>query len=147
MEENIIIDEEFTTPVDEVVTETVEPVPELVPDLEQQEQEQTENELLIEYIKLELLKNAENEEVDELEQIENVEMQTREVQQVQTDYSSQLSSIVGELESISVYMENYYLDNTIDSSVEDITLTNSLLLVTIICILFTATINFARRIF
>ena len=144
MEENII-NEEITTPVDEVVTETVEPVPEISPDQEQQEQ--TEKDILIEYIKNELLKNVEEEQTDNLDQLENIDMQTMEVQQEQIDYSSQLSSIEEQLDSISVYMENYYLDNTMDSTLEDITLTNVLLLVTIICILFTATLNFARRIF
>lgn len=150
MEENIVeevINEEIieTSSSSEPSVESSQPVPEQVfnvPDLEQNEQ--TDNEILMEYIKSELAKrNLENEEV-EVEQIEQQEVVEEEVI---PDYTQQLDDIKEELSSISIYMENYGLDNQMDSNINDITLTNSLLVVTIICVLFTATLNFARRIF
>lgn len=144
MEEEII----EVIPEEEIVVEESDSV---VPvELDPQESEPTENELLMEYIKQELLKNSEEEENDELEQIEGVEMKSDllSVNEVITpDYSQQLADIQDELSSISVYMENDVLNNQMDSSVNDISLTNSLLLVTIVCVLFSTALNFARRIF
>lgn len=148
MEEEIIevIPEEAIE--EEIIVEESEPVVPVEPD--PQESEPTEEELLLEYIKQELLKNSEDDEVDELEQIEGIEMQSELLsasEVVTPDYTQQLDDIQTELNSISVYMENDILNNQMDSSVDNISLTNSLLLVTIVCVLFSTALNFARRIF
>ena len=44
-------------------------------------------------------------------------------------------------------IEGYLSDNTMQSKIEDISLTNQLLIVVFIGILFTALLNFSRRIF
>ena len=147
MEEEIIevIPEEVIE--EEIIDEESETVVPVEPD--PQESEPTEEELLLEYIKQELLKDAELEETDELEQIEGIEMQSEllSVGEGSPDYTEQLDDIQTELNSISVYMENDILNNQMDSSVDNISLTNSLLLVTIVCVLFSTALNFARRIF
>lgn len=146
MEENEIIEhtEELTELVPEETTEEVaiEEVPQ-----EETDEIREENELLIEYIKQQLEENIEEEEINENDQndIYNDGAYLRSGSDIESvDYSE---DILTELEIITGYIEEYNRNNTLQSDIEDISLTNALLIVVFIGILFTAALNFSRRIF
>lgn len=115
-----------------------------------EQKEQSENDLLIEYIKTQLSQDIE-EQTEETQ--ENVEISSNST----TSDSSAVDNIGPLKDSIDLLyqeqlntnmsIEDYLSDNTMQSNVEDISLTNQLLIVVFIGILFTALLNFSRRIF
>lgn len=147
MEENEIIEvpENITDFVEEVPEEEFEYVETEEIEIEDKE---NENEILIEYIKQQL-----NTQLNEVE-LENVQIDdsnngddpvySSDIQSVDPQL---IEDIFNELEIQTGYIEEYNRNNTMQSEVEDISLTNTLLIIVFIGILFTAVLNFSRRIF
>lgn len=147
MEENEIIEvsEDITEVVEEESEEVIEEVETEEIEIEDRE---NDNEILIEYIKQQL-----NTQLNEVES-ENVQIDdsnngddpvlSSDIQSVDPQL---LEDIFNELEIQTGYIEEYNRNNTMQSEVEDISLTNTLLIIVFIGILFTAVLNFSRRIF
>ncbi len=148
MEENQIIEEEITTNevIEEIPQEIVEEDPEEV--IEENNQNEDENEILIEYVKQQLEKEIEEKEevTDEYNDISindnnlRSDPDTQSVDPVITDIYDEVSLLTG-------YIEEYNRDNTLQSDINDISLSNQLTILLFITILFTAVLNFSRRIF
>ena len=152
MEENIIeITEETTQEVIDspTISNESEPVPEFTPDLEQTEQtERTLEELLEDYIQSRVVEDEESDmEVDEVTSVSDSEI----IVQDYSDYYSQIVNLLGEnqieLQTQSTTLEDYVETNNISADFETISLTNQLLILIYVSILFTALLNFSRRIF
>lgn len=82
----------------------------------------------------------------------NGDSATNEISEI--DYTELLEQILSNQEDSAVlqssvfsYLEEYQQNNQMDSEVDNISLTNSLLLVVFMGILFVAVVDFARRIF
>lgn len=141
--------------IEEVVQEEVKedtpteessaPVPEEL--LDPQQNEPTENEILLEYIKRELSKNAEIEEnIEESE--ESVEVSSVESSQQDNELVlSELGAIKNELIYQTAIYDDYNDNNNLHSDINDISLTNTTLILILIGIMFSALLNFSRRIF
>lgn len=147
MEDNEIIEIiEEPTEIIEEVTENIIVEEHTVPVIEEQQLE--EHDLLIEYIKKQLEEEVEEEGEEQ-----------KDVQVMDSDNVNDLRSgsdpepidnsadILNELEIQTGYIEEYNRNNTLQSDINDISLTNTLLIVVFIGILFTAVLNFSRRIF
>ena len=115
--------------------------------LNQQQNEPTENEILLEYIKRELSKNAEIEEnIEESE--ESVEVFSEEsINQDNEFILSELGAIKNELIYQTAIYDDYNDNNNLQSDINDISLTNTTLILILIGIMFSALLNFSRRIF
>lgn len=125
--------------------ESSAPVPEEI--LDPQQNEQTENEILLEYIKRELSKNAEIEENNE-ESEESVEVSSVESSQQDNELIlSDLGAIKNELIYQTAIYDDYNDNNNLHSDINDISLTNTTLILILIGIMFSALLNFSRRIF
>lgn len=121
-------------------------VPEPVPDPEQTED--SLEELLEEFIQNRIAEQNENsEEIETLETENSSEVVVSDY----SDYYSQIIELLGEnqleLEGLSTAYENYVDNNNLQSEISDISLSNMLSIILIISILFTALLNFSRRIF
>lgn len=146
MEENEIIE-----PVEEV-TEVIQEEPQeeiIVEEVTQEEiteEIQEENNLLIEYIKKQLEEDLEEEEE---ENVQVMDMSNNDDLRSGSDPEpiDNSADILNELQILTGYIEEYNRDNTMQSDIEDISLTNGLLIIVFISILFTAALNFSRRIF
>lgn len=148
MEENTLeVIEETNEIIDspQIVNES-EPVPESTPDLEQTEK--TLEDLLEDYIESRLEENEQTDsEIQEDTEISDSEV----VIQDYSDYYSQIVNLLGEnqieLETQNTTLEDYSENNNISAEFETISLTNQLLILIYVSILFTALLNFSRRIF
>lgn len=148
MEDNIeVLEEEVVVPeTEEISQDVIEPVE--VP--EDTKEEFTK--LLEDYLR-EQLNNEEVIEDDEKEDDTVVEGSDLEVDTV--DYSVDLLSQILDLEidtndeirAQNIMLEDLQNDNMLASQVNDVSLTNFLLIVLFITILFNAVLNFSRRIF
>ncbi len=149
MEENTeieVLEEETALEVaHEEPVETVEPVE----DPEHTTEEFTK--LLEDYIKEQL--NNENNEEATVEDEENIEENTEEASVVSPD-NDLLSSILvtqvdtnNEIRAQNVMLEDIQVNNMLASSINDISLTNFLLIALLITLMFNAVLNFSRRIF
>lgn len=123
-----------------------EPVPEFTPDLEQTER--SLEELLEDYIESRLVEDEENNlEGEEDNSVSDSEI----IVQDYSDYYSQIVNLLGEnqleLKTQSTTLEDYNETNNIAADFETISLTNQLLILIYVSILFTALLNFSRRIF
>lgn len=153
MEENTIIEEQEHTIIEPVEEQSTDSVPDVVQDQEQNEP--TENEILLEYIKKELSKSAEESISESSSEISSENIPEDSSYEIQSaDYSNTLSSIDSSLSAIKnelIYQtaisDDYADNNNLQSDINDISLTNTLLIMTLISILFSALINFSRRIF
>lgn len=148
MEENVeVLEEEVSVLETEVIVEDIiEPV---------DEPEDTKEEftkLLEDYIR-DRLNNEEVIKEDETEVNTSVEGSVLEGDKV--DYSADLLSQILDLEidtndeirAQNIMFEDFQTDNMLASHVNDISLTNFLLIVLFITLLFNAVLNFSRRIF
>lgn len=153
MEENTLeLIEEITEETTEEIIDSPpalnesEPVPEFTPDLEQTER--SLEELLEDYIESRLVEDEEN----NLEGEEDTSISDSEIiVQDYSDYYSQIVNLLGEnqleLKTQSTTLEDYNETNNIAADFETISLTNQLLILIYVSILFTALLNFSRRIF
>lgn len=153
MEDNILeVIEETTEETTEEIIDSPpalnesEPVPDFNPDLEQTER--TLEELLEDYIESRLVEDEENTmEGEEDTTVSDSEI----VVQDYSDYYSQIVNLLGEnqieLKTQSTTLEDYNETNNIAADFETISLTNQLLILIYVSILFTALLNFSRRIF
>ena len=141
VEENIVQSDEIFNDVvsdPEVITEEIE------------QNEQSENDLLIEYIKTQLSQEIEEQQEGTEENVEsNGDSFTSDISDVDNIglLSDSIDLLYQEQLNTNSTLETYLSDNTMQSNVEDISLTNQLLIVVFIGILFTALLNFSRRIF
>ena len=140
--EEVEQEEEIT---DTPTEESSAPVPEEI--LDPQQNEQTENELLLEYIKRELSKNVENEENIEESEESNEVSSLESSQQADQSILSELGAIKNELIYQTAIYDDYNDNNNIHSDINDISLTNTTLILILIGIMFSALLNFSRRIF
>lgn len=140
-QENIVLSDEIVNNVvsdQEVITE------------ENIQNEQSENDLLIEYIKNQLSQEIEEQQEGTLQNDESVSNSSSDNSSDVDIYQSLTDSIdllYQEQLNTNMDIETYLENNTMQSNVEDISLTNQLLIVVFIGILFTALLNFSRRIF
>lgn len=115
--------------------------------LDPQQDVPTENELLIEYIKRELLQNEnieeDNKESEEVSEISAMESS----QQDYSDLLSEVGAIKNELIYQTAIYDDYNDNNNLHSDIVDISLSNTLLLLIFISTMFAALISFSRRIF
>lgn len=154
LNENIIENdtEVIETPIEEDNVQSDEIINNVVSDPEVTDEEiiqseQSENELLYEYIKTQLL---EQEQIEELNNVENVSDSSTYASSSVDNYQPLIDSIdllYQEQLNTNMDIETYLENNTMQSNVEDISLTNQLLIVVFLGILFTALLNFSRRIF
>ena len=154
LNENIIEynEENSDIPIEENIVQSYEDFDNVVSDQEiiteeNIQNEQTDNDLLMEYIKSQLLE----EQLNEVQRNdENVSDSSNDDSNNVIDYQSLIDSIdllYQEQLNTNMDIETYLEDNTMQSNVEDISLTNQLLIVVFLGILFTALLNFSRRIF
>lgn len=143
------------TPVEENNVQSDEIIDNVVLDSEviQEENvqnEQSENDLLIEYIKSQLLQEIEEQQEGTEENVEvdgdNSTPDSNNVDNIGL-LSDSIDLLYQEQLNTNMSIETYLSDNTMQSNLEDISLTNQLLIVVFIGILFTALLNFSRRIF
>lgn len=135
--------------------EEVAPAPDVSQDPEEPEAEFEQ--LLKEYLK-ERIEKSEGSEVEEIEGSENLtkdstaELENDEpvtpdysyvLDRIRSNTSHTYSALVGIQDSIDEYNDN----NTLTSSINDISLTNALLILLFIALLFNGVLSFARRIF
>lgn len=142
MEENYEIIEENNEEVIEEVTEEITEENSVVPEDLDQEQD-NDNELLIEYIKQELLKEV---EVESNETDDTVDDSNSDNVLSNESIELKLDNINDSIETFTTIITDYNDNNNLQSDINDISLTNVLLLLTFISILFSALVNFARRI-
>lgn len=149
MEENYEIIEENTEEVteeviEEVTEEITEDNPVDIPESIPEQERDNENELLIEYIKQELSKEVEEEsnETDDIVDDSNSDNFLS-----NESIELKLDNINNSIETFTTIMTDYNDNNNLQSDINDISLTNVLLLLIFISILFSALVNFARRIF
>lgn len=151
MEEEILQDN-----IEEVETVQEEnySLPEETTTEEAKQEDQELTKLIKEYLKNEIEQNEiENtNETDEENNKENIAEDNQETDTI--DYSNQLSIITNlllenqsEISAQTVMLEDYNENNVLQSDINDISLTNILLIVTFITLLFNALLNFSRRIF
>lgn len=119
-------------------------------ELEEEQQEiysDQENNLLIEYIKQELLNNV-NEDLEEnVEDVDNTNGDDiRDGVDIEP-ITILLNDIYDEVSIQTGYIEEYNRNNNLQSDINDISLSNMLLILLFIGVLFTALLNFSRRIF
>lgn len=119
-------------------------------ELEEEQQEiysDQENNLLIEYIKQELLNNV-NEDLEEnVEDVDNTNGDDiRDGVDIEP-ITILLNDIYDEVSIQTGYIEEYNRNNNLQSDINDISLSNMLLILVFIGVLFTALLNFSRRIF
>lgn len=111
---------------------------------------QSENDLLIEYIKTQLAQDLE-EQTEETNLNDEIGSDTSSSDNNDNDNIGPLKDSIDllyqEQLNTNISLETYLSDNTMQSNVEDISLTNQLLIVVFIGILFSALLNFSRRIF
>lgn len=139
---------------EEITQEETEPIIETEPifieeKIEDQEPEEPTNEdLLIEYIKQELTKNAENEESDlEGDTNSNEDSLSDGYEDILSDIQSDLSAMKNELIYQTSIYDDYNDNNNLQADLDDISLSNLLLFFLFNAVLFTAALNFSRRIF
>lgn len=149
MEENTEIELlEEETEVEVVPEEALDPV-EPVEDPEHTTEEFTK--LLEDYIREQL-----NNECTEEDPLENEEIDTEIVEEADllSPDSDLLSSILAtqvdtnnEIRAQNVMLEDMQVNNMLASSINDVSLTNFLLITLLITLMFNAVLNFSRRIF
>lgn len=140
--------EENNVQSDEIINNVVSD-PEVIPE-EDVQNEQSENDLLIEYIKSQLSQEIEEQQEGTEENVEsNGDNSTPDSIDVDNIglLSDSIDLLYQEQLNTNMSIETYLSDNTMQSNIEDISLTNQLLIVVFIGILFTALLNFSRRIF
>lgn len=145
-----VLEEETETtpePSDEVIEESSEPVLEEELPQDQEQDEPTENELLIEYIKKELNKDVELLSNDQSNLDSSINSNSDSSALDSSQIVEELTAIKNELIYQTAIYDDYNDNNNLQSDINDISLTNMLLIVTFIGILFTALLNFGRRIF
>ena len=149
MEEYVVETMEETVEEEVIVDTPTEESSASVPDdnLDPQQNEPTENELLMEYIKRELLQNEnieeDNEESEQVSEISAMESS----QQDYFEILSELGAIKNELIYQTAIYDDYNDNNHLFSNIDDISLSNTLLLLIFISTMFAALISFSRRIF
>lgn len=140
--------EENNVQSDEIIDNVVSD-PEVIPE-ENVQNEQSENDLLIEYIKSQLSEEIEEQqegtEVNDESNSDNSTPDSSDVDNIGL-LSDSIDLLYQEQLNTNMIIETYLSDNTMQSNIEDISLTNQLLIVVFIGILFTALLNFSRRIF
>ena len=139
---------------EEITPEETEPIIETEPifieeKIEDQEPEEPTNEdLLIEYIKQELTKNAENEDSNFESNSDRSEDSLSDVyEDILSDIQSDLSAMKNELIYQTSIYDDYNDNNNLQADLDDISLSNLLLFFLFNAVLFTAALNFSRRIF
>lgn len=131
-------------PIEEVIEENKEEVITEVEEVHNNE----ENDLLIEYIKQELLKNTEIEEGENINEVGGTVDSNNSGDVLDNEpITDLLSDIYDEIGIQIGYIEEYNRNNTLQSDINDVSLTNIMLILIFISILFTALLNFSRRIF
>ncbi len=137
VEENETIEENNEEVVEEISEEITEEVPAM----------EDENDILIEYIKQQIEKEKEEEQTQNDENDISIDANDlRSGSDIQS-VDPVLSDIYDEVTILSGYIEEYNRDNTLQSDINDISLSNQLTILLFISILFTAVLNFSRRIF
>ena len=125
-------------------TETIEETEQIEETQETDKEDITE--LLIEYVKHQIGNEIEEEtEIEGSEEINN---------NIEESYDPQIGAILEELRSTesnieyqSITLDDYIDNNNLQSDINDISLSNLLLIMIFISILFTSVLNFSRRIF
>lgn len=140
--------EENNVQNDEIINNVVSD-PEVIKD-ENVQNEQSENDLLIEYIKTQLSQEIKEQQEGTEENVEgssnNSTTDSSDIDNIGL-LSDSIDLLYQELLNTNMTIETYLTDNTMQSNVEHISLTNQLLIVVLIGILFNALLNFSRRIF
>lgn len=136
---------------DEIIDNVVQDQEMITEENVQNEQtEQSENDLLIEFIKTQLSQDLE-EQTEETSESDEIRSDSSSIDNSDNDNIGPLKDSIDLLyqEQLNTNMsiETYLSDNTMQSNVDDISLTNQLLIIVFIGILFTALLNFSRRIF
>lgn len=130
---------------DEVI-DNVDSDQEIIQD-ENVQNEQSENDLLMEYIKSQLLEEQISEETNNVQDDGNNVTGNSSDVDIYQPLKDSIDLLYQEQLNTNMNIEAYLSDNTMQSKIEDISLTNQLLIVVFIGILFTALLNFSRRIF
>ena len=103
---------------------------------------------MIEYIKQELLKNAENEERNlEGDTDSSEDALSDGFEDILSDIQSDLSAMKNELIYQTSIYDDYNDNNNLQADLDEISLSNLLLFFLFNAVLFTAALNFSRRIF
>ncbi len=138
------LDTEFIEETEPIIVEKeeVEEITEEVPE----ETEPTENDILIEYIKQELQKNVEEETEEDTQILRDSDISQNDTLTLE-DIQTQVTAIKNELIYQTSIYDDYNENNTLQSDINDISLNNVLLIILFISILFSALVNFSRRIF
>lgn len=150
-ENNTEIIQEDNVQNDEIVSDVVLD-PEVITEenIQIAQTEQSDNDLLIEYIKTQLSQEIEEQTEDTQE---NGEVSSNSSSSDSSDIDNigplkdSIDLLYQEQLNTNMNIETYLSDNTMQSNIENISLTNQLLIVMFIAILFTALLNFSRRIF
>ena len=139
---------------EEITQEETEPIIETEPifieeKIEDQEpEEETNEDLLIEYIKQELAKNEENEESNlEGDTYSSEDALSDGYEDILSDIQSDLSAMKNELIYQTSIYDDYNDNNNLQADLDEISLSNLLLFFLFNAVLFTAALNFSRRIF
>lgn len=142
-----LINEEITQEETEPIIET-EPIfiEEKIED--QEPEEETNEDILIEYIKQEIAKNAEIEESNlEGDTDSNEDSLSDGYEDILSDIQSDISAMKNELIYQTSIYDDYNDNNNLQADLDDISLSNLILFFLFNAVLFTAALNFSRRIF